>query len=112
MHLVCVPCVLVDAWVNNTINGFMFCANQDKIGPVGLIHIDAHCDVNEHMNNCAIAHGTVFRRALEDGCLDAKRVVQIGLRGSGHSVEDYAWPMSQVLFVTSLFCFASYSVTR
>ena len=82
------------------------------MGPVGLIHIDAHCDVNEHMNNCAIAHGTTFRRALEDGCLDAKRVVQIGMRGSGHSVEDYAWPMSQVFFVTSLFCFASHGVTR
>lgn len=70
------------------------------MGPVGLIHVDAHCDVNEHMNNCAIAHGTVFRRALEAGCLDAKRVVQIGMRGSGHSVEDYAWPMSQVFIMT------------
>jgi len=70
------------------------------MGPVGLIHVDAHCDVNEHMNNCSIAHGTVFRRALEAGCLDAKRVVQIGMRGSGHSVEDYAWPMSQVFIMT------------
>jgi len=67
------------------------------MGPVGLIHIDAHCDVNEHMNNCAIAHGTTFRRALEDECLDAERVVQIGVRGSGHSVEDYEWPVSQVV---------------
>jgi len=79
----------------------LFCATQDVIGPVGLIHIDAHCDVNEHMSNCAFAHGTTFRRALEDGCLDAKRVVQIGLRGSGHSVEDYAWPMSRVFITTS-----------
>jgi len=70
-------------------------AYKEKYGPVGLIHVDAHNDVNEHMNNCPIAHGTTFRRALEDGCLDAKRVVQIGLRGSGHSVEDYAWPMSK-----------------
>jgi len=73
------------------------------MGPVGVIHVDAHCDVNEHMNNCAIAHGTVFRRALEDGCLDAKRVVQIGLRGSGHSIEDYAWPISQVFLLVPLF---------
>lgn len=69
---------------------------QNKYGPVGLIHIDAHCDVNEHMNTCAFAHGTTFRRAFEDGCLDSRRVVQIGMRGSGHSLEDYAWPMSQV----------------
>ena len=83
--------------INRDLNIFMlFNIVQKKYGPVGLIHIDAHCDVNEHMNNCAIAHGTTFRRALEDGCLNPKRVVQIGMRGSGHSVEDYAWPMSQV----------------
>jgi len=92
--------MLATVMVNNRINGLYLFAMQDKMGPVGLIHVDAHCDVNEHMNNCAIAHGTTFRRALEDGCLDAKRVVQIGMRGSGHSVEDYAWPMSQVFTVT------------
>jgi len=77
-------------------------------GPVGLIHIDAHCDVNEHMNNCAIAHGTTFRRALEDGCIDPNRVVQIGMRGSGHSVEDYAWPMSQVCYFLVNVCECQY----
>ena len=55
-------------------------------------------DVGEHMNDCAISHGTTFRRAYEDGCLDAERVFQIGIRGSGYSVDDMAWPKSVVRF--------------
>ncbi|ELT96604.1 hypothetical protein CAPTEDRAFT_160862 [Capitella teleta] len=70
-------------------------AIAEKYGPVGLVHIDAHCDVNEHANNCKIYHGTTFYRALEENLIDPKRVVQIGIRGSGHSVEDLQWPLSQ-----------------
>ena len=69
---------------------------QDKYGPVGLIHVDAHKDTSDHMNGCLIAHGTPFYRAVEDGCLDTKRVVQIGLRGSGYSLDDNMWGVDQV----------------
>ncbi|XP_041483631.1 guanidinobutyrase-like [Lytechinus variegatus] len=62
-------------------------AIKDKYGPVGLVHVDAHADVNDTMLGEKIAHGTPFRRAVEDGCLDCKRVVQIGLRGTQYSVE-------------------------
>ena len=36
-------------------------------GPVGVIHVDAHADVNEHMFGEPVAHGTPFRRAIEEG---------------------------------------------
>nr|XP_054771766.1 guanidinobutyrase-like [Lytechinus pictus] len=62
-------------------------AIKDKYGPVGLVHVDAHADVSDTMLGEKIAHGTPFRRAVEDGCLDCKRVVQIGLRGTQYSVE-------------------------
>ena len=42
-----------------------------------------------------IAHGTPFRRAVEDGLLDAGRCVQIGLRGSGYAADDFDWPRRQ-----------------
>jgi guanidinobutyrase len=58
-------------------------------GPVGLIHIDAHADINPHMFGEAIAHGTPFRRAYEEGLLDPSRVWQIGLRGTGYTAEDF-----------------------
>ena len=54
---------------------------------VGLVHVDAHADVNEHMFGEQIAHGTPFRRAVEEGLLDCERVVQIGLRGTGYAAE-------------------------
>lgn len=73
------------------------CPPQEKYGPVGVVHIDAHCDVNEHGNNCKVYHGTTFYRALEENLIDPKRMVQIGIRGSGHSVEDLEWPLSKVI---------------
>lgn len=66
-----------------------------KHGPVGLIHVDAHADVNDTMFGEAIAHGTPFRRALEEKLLDSTRVVQIGLRGTGYSAADFDWCRQQ-----------------
>jgi guanidinobutyrase len=72
-----------------------------KHGPVALIHVDAHADVNEHMFGERETHGTVFRRAFEDGCLQADKVFQIGLRGTGYSAEDFTeaagWGFNQYL---------------
>ena len=66
-----------------------------KHGKVGLIHIDAHADVNDTMFGEKIAHGTPFRRAVEEGLLDCKRVVQIGLRGTGYEAGDFDWCREQ-----------------
>jgi guanidinobutyrase len=70
-------------------------AMHKKYGPVGLVHVDAHADINDTMFGEKIAHGTPFRRAVEEGLLDGKRVAQIGLRGSGYTAEDFDWPRSQ-----------------
>ena len=43
-----------------------------------------------------MTHGTPFRRAVEEGLLDCKRVVQIGLRGPGYTENDFDWPEKQV----------------
>ena len=64
-------------------------------GPVALIHVDAHADVNPDMFGERIAHGTPFRRAVEEGLLINDKVWQIGLRGSGYSAEDFDWPRQQ-----------------
>ncbi len=62
-----------------------------KHGPVGLIHVDAHADINDHMFGEKIAHGTPFRRAWEENLIDPKRTYQIGLRGTGYTAEDFDW---------------------
>lgn len=64
-------------------------------GPVGLIHVDAHADVNDRMFGEEIAHGTVFRRAVDEGLLDCDRVAQIGVRGTGYTAEDFNWSRQQ-----------------
>lgn len=70
-------------------------AIRDRHGPVALVHVDAHADVNEAMFGEREAHGTPFRRAWEDGCLLNDRVVQIGLRGSGYAPGDFEWGREQ-----------------
>ena len=62
-----------------------------KHGPVGLVHVDAHADINEHMFGESIAHGTPFRRAYEEGLIDPHHTLQIGLRGTGYTAEDFDW---------------------
>jgi guanidinobutyrase len=64
-------------------------------GPVGLIHVDAHSDINDTQFGEKIAHGTPFRRAVEEGLLDTRRVIQIGLRGTGYTAEDFDWCTAQ-----------------
>lgn len=66
-------------------------AMAKKHGPVALIHIDAHADINDEMFGEKVAHGTPFRRAFEDGCLHNDKVFQIGLRGTGYSPDDFNW---------------------
>ncbi len=59
-------------------------------GPVALVHVDAHADVNDEMFGMRETHGTVFRRAYEEGLLHADKTYQIGIRGTGYAPEDFA----------------------
>lgn len=70
-------------------------ALRRKYGPVGLVHVDAHADANDHMFGEPIAHGTPLRRAVEERLLDCQRVVQIGLRATGYGPDDFDWPRQQ-----------------
>ncbi len=70
-------------------------ALRKKYGPVGIVHVDAHADINDHMFGEPIAHGTPFRRAIEEDLIEPTRMVQIGLRASGYEADDFDWPRSQ-----------------
>ena len=58
-------------------------------GPVAVVHVDAHADVNDEMFGERECHGTVFRRAYEEGLIQPAKTYQVGLRGSGYSAEDF-----------------------
>ena len=60
-----------------------------KDGPLGMIHFDAHTDLfDSYFGGTRYTHGTPFRRAIEEGLLDPKRVIQIGIRGTMYDGED------------------------
>jgi guanidinobutyrase len=64
-------------------------------GPLALVHVDAHADTNDAMFGERITHGTIFRRAIEEGVVDPKRMAQIGLRATGYSANDFDWARSR-----------------
>ncbi|MDE2445119.1 MAG: agmatinase [Alphaproteobacteria bacterium] len=60
--------------------------------PVGMIHFDAHTDLyDSYFGGFQYTHGTPFRRAIEEGVLDPKRSIQIGLRGSMYDNDDFEY---------------------
>ena len=88
----CIPLTLGG---DHTITLPILRAMKRKHGPVGLVHIDAHADVNDIMFGETVTHGTTFRRAIEEGLIEGKRAAQIGLRGTGYTAEDFDWPAAQ-----------------
>ena len=62
---------------------------------IALVHVDAHADINDHMFGEKIAHGTIFRRAIEEGLIDTNKMVQIGLRTTGYAADDFDWSRDQ-----------------
>ncbi len=61
-------------------------------GPLGLVHLDSHTDLWDSYNGLPYSHGTMFRRALEQGILDPARVLQAGMRGSLYGEADEEIP--------------------
>lgn len=59
-------------------------------GPVSLLQLDAHTDTWDSYFGAKLTHGTMFRRAVEEGIVNGQSSVQIGLRGSTYEPTDYA----------------------
>jgi agmatinase len=61
-------------------------------GPLGLVHLDSHTDLWSAYFGKPLSHGTMFRRALEEGILDPARVIQAGMHGSLYAASDENFP--------------------
>lgn len=61
-------------------------------GPLALVQLDAHHDLWDDYFGQKLFHGSVVRRAIEEGLVEAGRSVQAGLRGSLSSAEDANLP--------------------
>jgi agmatinase len=61
-------------------------------GPLGLVHLDSHTDLWDQYNRRPYSHGTMFRRALEEGIVDPARTIQAGMRGPLYDETDEEIP--------------------
>jgi len=74
-----------------------------KNGPVGMVHFDAHTDTwDSYFGGFKYTHGTPFRRAIEEGVLDPKRTIQIGIRGALYSDAEDTWGQEQGIRVIDI----------
>ncbi|XP_034028974.1 agmatinase, mitochondrial [Thalassophryne amazonica] len=94
-NIVATGCIPLTMGGDHTIAYPILQAVAEKHGPVGLVHVDAHADTSDVVLGEKITHGTPFRRCVEEGLLDCKRVVQIGLRGTGYSADSFEWNRAQ-----------------
>jgi agmatinase len=60
-------------------------------GPVGAVHFDTHSDTGTEVFGVEVSHGTPFYRLVEQGHLDPRRYVQIGLRGYWPGEAEFGW---------------------
>jgi agmatinase len=70
-------------------------------GPVGAVHFDTHTDTGTEVFGVEVSHGTPFYRLVEQGHLDPRRYVQIGLRGYWPGRAEFDWQAERG--VTSFF---------
>jgi guanidinopropionase len=71
-------------------------------GPLGLVHVDAHCDTGDDYLGSRFHHGASFRRAVEERLIDPKRVIQIGIRGSLNQADMWQFSHDQGMRVVSI----------
>ena len=51
-----------------------------RVGPVGLVHFDAHVDTWPDSFGLTYGHGSCFFHAINEGIVDPRRMIQIGIR--------------------------------
>jgi len=81
-------------------------------GPIGMVHIDAHTDTWGEFYGSKFTHGSPFRLAVEDGLLDPRRTIQIGIRGGQNTMEGIEYSLSHGMRVVFMDEFASLGVER
>ena len=76
-------------------------AVASRSGPVGLVHFDTHTDTGREVFSVERSHGTPMFRLVEQGHVDPRRYVQIGLRGYWPGPEEFGWQAERG--ITSIF---------
>ena len=88
-------CKTISLGGDHTITLPILRAHADRYGPLAVIHIDAHADMNDEMFGERVTHGTIFRRAIEENLINPEMMIQVGLRATGYAADDFDWARRQ-----------------
>ena len=80
-------------------------AAQKRHGPLALVHFDAHCDTwKDHFGEPS-GHGTWTYEAIQEGLVNPRRTVQIGLRSSGErAAREYVQDQGGLIYTARSLC--------
>jgi len=71
-----------------------------RCGPLGMVHFDAHVDTWPDSFGQSLGHGSVFYRAIVEGLVDPRRMIQIGIRSPVERAV-YDWTLAQGVRIVS-----------
>ncbi|XP_034359519.1 guanidino acid hydrolase, mitochondrial isoform X2 [Arvicanthis niloticus] len=94
-NILAAGCIPLTLGGDHTITYPILQAVAKEHGPVGLVHVGAHTNTMDKHLEEKVYHQTPFRRSVDEGLLDCKRVVQIGIRGSSRTLDPYRYSRSQ-----------------
>ncbi|CDH45494.1 agmatinase [Candidatus Contendibacter odensensis] len=85
---------------DHTITLALLRALARRSGPLGMVHFDAHVDTWPDSFGQPLGHGSVFYRAITEGLVDPRRMIQIGIR-SPVARAVYEWTLAQGVRIVS-----------
>ncbi|MDS4028234.1 MAG: agmatinase [Candidatus Contendobacter sp.] len=85
---------------DHTITLALLRALAKRFGPLGLVHFDAHVDTWPDNFGQPFGHGSVFYRAIIEGLVEPRRIIQIGIR-SPVARAVYEWTLAQGVRIVS-----------
>jgi agmatinase len=85
---------------DHTVTLALLRALAKRTGPVGLVHFDAHVDTWPESFGLRYGHGEPFRHAIEEGLVEPRRMIQIGIRSPVHR-EVFDWTLGKGVTIVS-----------
>jgi agmatinase len=79
---------------DHTITLALLRALARRQGPVGLVHFDGHVDTWPESFGLVFGHGSPFYHAIEEGLIDPRRTIQIGIRSPLHR-DIFGWTVGK-----------------
>jgi agmatinase len=85
---------------DHTITLALLRALARRQGPVGLVHFDGHVDTWPESFGLVFGHGSPFYHAIEEGLIDSRRTIQIGIRSPLHR-DIFDWTVGKGVTIVS-----------